>query len=186
MYLIKKQAQFHPAKLRFQKDCGLSPSWHGKNEPGGEPLMPLCMLANLGAGASIRLLWCLVLSYPWGEGVLLVKVWRLYTHPGAGFLCWQAMFILIHILSSWHHQRDHHHNYATTQQACGMVWANCSPKFTCYMSLRALQNTRSTGCFLLTLAYWWSYESVKRKLNLLFLIIQCLFLCWKFLFCWHW
>lgn len=50
-----------------------------------------------------------------------------------------------------------------------------SPKFMCCMSLMALQNTYSTGCFLPTLAYRRSSELIKRKLYFLFLFILCLY-----------
>lgn len=87
----------------------------------------VCPLACLGARASIRLFCCLLLSHPWGEGMKTV-------HPPRGRIVLLAGDVyLIHILSSWHRHRDHHHSYAATQQGYGKVWAN--PCIMCLLGL---------------------------------------------------
>lgn len=146
-------------------------SWHRKKEPVGEPLTPWGKSIH-----QVALMFGAVISLRWrgaaGEGVETV-----HTPPG-GRISLLVMFILIHILSSWHHHRDHHHDHAP---ATASLWQGVaillesSPKFMCCMSLMALQNTYSTGCFLPTLAYRQSSELIKRKLYFLFLFILCLY-----------
>ena len=146
--------------------------------------MPLCLYTGLPLGKSIHgvaLTFAAVIPVRWrgaaGEGVEAL-------HPPRG---------RISLLASNVHPNSHSVCLTLPQrsspQLCyntGSLWKGVgkllesSPKFMCYMSIRALHNMYST------LAYWGSYKSAKRKQYLLLLIILCLFLCWKFLVCWHW
>ena len=192
MHLIKKKNKYSFILQSYisKKIVSLTLSWHRKKEPVGEPLMPSCLYTGLPWGKSIHqvaLTFAAVISLMWrgaaGEGVETV-------HPPRGRISLLAGNVYpnshsVFLTSPQRSSPQLCYNTANLWKGVGKLLES-SPKVMCYMSLGALQNTYSTGCFLPTLAYRWSYESIKRKLYFLFLIILCLFLYWKFLFCWHW
>lgn len=190
MYLIKKSRySFILWSYVSKKIVVFVVSWHRKKEPVGEPLMPSCLYTGLPWGKSIRqvaLMFGAVISLRWrgaaGEGVETV-------HPPGGRISLLAMFILIHILSSWHHHRDHYHDYAPAQQACGKVWANCwnlAPN-SCVACLSWLCKTHIPQA--VSFPHWLTDGALNwlKENCTFFSYLSCAsILCWKFLFCWHW
>lgn len=138
----KEQIEFHPAKLHFQKDCGLSPLLAQKKG--------ICWRA---LDASLCVHWpalghehpsgctdvCCFISLRWrgaaGEGVQTVHPPRDRIPLLAGNVWPNSLSIVL--TSPQRSSPQLHYNAASLWKGAGKLLES-SPKFMCYKSLRAL------------------------------------------------